>query len=95
MPGAARTAAHRDRRGCGRVSGVEWCQQCGGPLGQSPSGDFCAQECASAWAAAQVNTRPGDAAAAFPALAQAAREIATSLRGPAPHGQIVWRGDDE
>lgn len=30
------------------------CQQCGQPLGNSPSNDFCAPECQSAWSAAHA-----------------------------------------
>ncbi|OLR92694.1 hypothetical protein BJP25_21975 [Actinokineospora bangkokensis] len=77
------------------IDAVMGCQQCGGPLGDSPSGDFCGQACASLWAAQRTGARPGDVAAAFPALAQAAREISAALRGDAAGGQIVWRGDDE
>jgi hypothetical protein len=77
------------------IDEVLGCQQCGGPLGESPSGDFCGPGCASAWAAERVGARPGDVVAAFPALAEAAREIAASLRADAAGGRIVWRGDDE
>lgn len=36
------------------------CQQCGGPLGASPSDDFCGEGCQRTWAAARVGHAPVD-----------------------------------
>lgn len=35
------------------------CQQCGGPLGPSPSDDFCRQDCQDAWHAAHTDRLAG------------------------------------
>lgn len=59
------------------------CQQCGKPLGNSPSGDFCGEGCQQCWYANRVNV-PLVSAAVGPAMSSAAfrsrvAELATQL----------------
>jgi hypothetical protein len=42
-----------------RIDAAVGCQQCGGPLGASPSDDFCGEDCQSAWRRAQVGAEDG------------------------------------
>lgn len=37
-----------------RIEQALGCQQCQGPLGGSPSDDFCGEKCATAWRAERV-----------------------------------------
>ena len=37
-----------------RIDAAVGCQQCGGPLDGSPSGDFCTEDCQDIWHAGQV-----------------------------------------
>lgn len=36
------------------IDAATGCQQCAGPLGDSPSGDFCGEHCQSSWHASRV-----------------------------------------
>ncbi len=40
------------------IDAATGCQQCGGPLGDSPSDDFCGENCQAAWRAERVGTFP-------------------------------------
>lgn len=58
-----------------QIDAVTGCQQCAGPLGDSPSGDFCGESCQLAWHANRVprGNRCGQGAGTF---------WACHLRGP-------------
>lgn len=47
------------------IDAATGCQQCGGPLGDSPSDDFCRERCRMAWYAAGVQILSPDEGEAF------------------------------
>lgn len=41
-----------------RIDAATGCQQCGGPLGASPSGDWCSEHCQQTWLTARTDAPP-------------------------------------
>lgn len=49
---------------------TDGCQQCGKPRGDSPSDDFCSEDCQEAWAGGGSDTAESDDAVDITALVQ-------------------------
>ncbi|HYQ69050.1 hypothetical protein [Actinophytocola sp.] len=64
------------------------CQHCEAPLGESPSSDFCCEECQSAWHAAHVHPLPSGE---LVVLRGFSLEIIRFENGPA-HGDYIAVG---
>lgn len=85
-----------------RLDAAIGCQQCGGPLGDSPSGDFCDDECQRAWRSQNAEPLPWspDAALVYPGRDMATWSpdrrpectcSGTSIRGCARWAPPEWR----
>jgi len=77
------------------IDQVIGCQQCGMPLEESPSGDFCSEDCQETWYLARAGTVPvGGAAAPDAALPETTPVRPLGWLGPPPPGAVVRAGHD-
>ncbi|UOX87213.1 DUF3631 domain-containing protein [Amycolatopsis sp. FBCC-B4732] len=61
------------------------CQQCGRPHGDSPSGDFCSENCQRVWRGRHIAAKPAEDGGAHPSeLPEAAPVTPLTWLGPAP-----------
>ncbi|MEU8631601.1 DUF3631 domain-containing protein [Amycolatopsis sp. NPDC048633] len=71
------------------------CQQCGRPRGDSPSGDFCSENCQRVWRGRHIAAKPAADGGAHPSeLPEAAPVTPLAWLGPVPAGAVTKPGHE-